>query len=181
LIFGWLSPGIILCLSRIIKTFAREQSVFPLWDSAEGCQAALIPVKYRSLKKNLIITIDGPAGSGKSTVAAQLAQRLGIAYLDTGAMYRAITLTALQQKVCLDDPGALERLARQCIMELHRISGRFVLYSQGREVPEAIRSPEVTNQAYKIAQATQVRQVLVEQQRHIARQMGSLVTEGRDQ
>ena len=133
------------------------------------------------LKNSMIITIDGPAGSGKSTVAARLAQRLGIAYLDTGAMYRAATLAALQENVSLDDSDALVDLLNRCRLEpaLTADAGRVLL--NGKDVSDAIRSPEVTNQAHKLASQPAVRRLLVQEQRQIAQQVISLVTEGRDQ
>jgi len=114
-------------------------------------------------------------------VAAQLAQRLDIAYLDTGAMYRALTLAAINSGVSLDDPTAVESLAQKCRMELIKGPSGHVLYVNGREVGPAIRRPEVTENAFKVAQLTRVRALLVEQQRRIAAEMDSLVTEGRDQ
>jgi cytidylate kinase len=129
----------------------------------------------------MIITIDGPAGSGKSTVAAALAKRLGIAYLDTGAMYRAVTLAALQKQVCLDDPEMLETVLRDSRIELAKRDALDRVWLNGRDVTEDIRSPEITENVYKIAGRPQLRKLLVVQQRHIAEQAGSLVAEGRDQ
>jgi len=129
----------------------------------------------------MIITIDGPAGSGKSTVAAALAKRLGIAYLDTGAMYRAVTLAALQKHVSLDDPDMLETLLRDSLVELAKSDAPDRVWLNGRDVTEEIRSHEITENAHKIASQPQLRKLLVEQQHRIAEQSGSLVTEGRDQ
>jgi len=134
-----------------------------------------------TLANRLIITIDGPAGSGKSTVAAALGQRLGIAYLDTGAMYRAVTLAALEKDVPLDSVSALARLAQRCVIKLAQQGGRDCVLLDGREVAEQIRSAAVTDQSHYVAKVPAVRSVLVEQQRRIAEQTGSLVTEGRDQ
>jgi cytidylate kinase len=129
----------------------------------------------------MIITIDGPAGSGKSTVAAALAKRLSIAYLDTGAMYRAGTLAALQKNVSLDDPKMLEKVLRNSRIELAKNDAPNRVWLNGRDVTEEIRSPEITENAHKIAAQARLRKLLVEQQRRIAEQAGSLVTEGRDQ
>jgi len=129
----------------------------------------------------MIITIDGPAGSGKSTVAAALAKRLGIAYLDTGAMYRAVTLAALQKQVSLDDPDMLETLLRDSLIELAKSNAPDRVWLNGRDVTEEIRSHEVTENAHKIAAQARLRKLLVVQQRQIAEQAGSLVAEGRDQ
>lgn len=129
----------------------------------------------------MIITIDGPAGSGKSTAAIGLAQRLGIPYLDTGAMYRAITLKALDTDTSLDDPSALARLAEATSIELEcQPSGPHVLMD-GRDVTEAIRAWRVNQHTNPISSNQDIRNILIEKQRHIGRRLGSLVTEGRDQ
>lgn len=128
----------------------------------------------------MIITIDGPAGSGKSAAALMLAQQLGAAHLDTGAMYRAVTLWGLQKNLLNDSAG----LAQAC----QGIDLRFDWSTQparvllaGEDVSEAIRRPEVTAVTHIAADNIQVRQVLVELQRAIGRQTKVLVTEGRDQ
>ena len=133
------------------------------------------------MKTRMIITIDGPAGSGKSTVAAALAKRLGIAYLDTGAMYRAVTLAAMQKQVSLDDPEMLETVLRDSRIELAKRNAPDRVWLNGRDVTEDIRSHEITENAYKIAGRPRLRELLVDQQRRIAEQAGSLVAEGRDQ
>ena len=130
---------------------------------------------------HLIITIDGPAGSGKSTIAALLARRLDIAYLDTGAMYRAVTLAALERNTPLDDPDALAQLTKSLHIEFRHQANDNLVLLDGRDVSQSIRDPAVTAQAHKIAKLPQVRHLLVDQQRRIAGQLGSLVTEGRDQ
>lgn len=149
-----------------------------------------------TLKKRLIITIDGPAGSGKSTVAAQLARRLGVTYLDTGAMYRALTWAALDRNICLDDAAALKKLAQESRIEPVGLSGSVGtagsagsadsdnpsrISLDGRDVTKEIRSPEVTDNSHKIADQPEIRSILVDQQRRIGQAAGSLVTEGRDQ
>lgn len=136
---------------------------------------------YFVLSKRKIITIDGPAGSGKSTVAMQLARRLGVCLLDTGAMYRAVTLAAVRQEIDFDDAGALANLAWQCQIELGLGENADQVRLNGEDVTEAIRTPEITQLAYKIAQVESVREILVAQQRQIAAQSDGLVTEGRDQ
>lgn len=146
-----------------------------------------------TLKNRLIITIDGPAGSGKSTVAAQLARRLGVTYLNTGAMYRALTWAALDRNICLDDAAALKKLAQESRIEPLGLSGSVGsaepgvsdspsrISLDGRDVTKEIRSPEVTDNSHKIADQPEIRSILVEQQQRIGRAVGSLVTEGRDQ
>jgi len=129
-----------------------------------------------------IITIDGPAGSGKSTIAKALAQKLKIAYLNTGAMYRAVTLAALEQKANFQDPGQLAQIAETCSIAFSpRADDEDRVLLDGKDVTQAIRSPQVTNHAHYVAGAASVRSVLVTQQRRIAHECRSLVTEGRDQ
>jgi len=130
----------------------------------------------------MIVTIDGPAGSGKSTVAQRLARRLGIAYLDTGAMYRAIALKALRQQVPLHDAAALAALARNTHFhfELADDGGHQVIVD-GVNVSDSIRTMEVNVATPYVAGVPQVREVLVQVQRQLGRQLGSLVAEGRDQ
>ena len=132
-------------------------------------------------KRPVVITIDGPAGSGKSTVAARLADRLGLACLDSGAMYRAVTLAAIEQAVAMDDPEALTELAARCRIAFSRRDGRNCVSLDDRDVTRQIRSQRVTDLAHKIAQVTSVRRILGSQQKAIAQQAGAIVTEGRDQ
>lgn len=129
----------------------------------------------------MIITIDGPAGSGKSTAARKLAAILGIPYLDTGAMYRAVTLKALETHTPLDDPEALMRLAGDTEIKLDCGPTHVRVMMDGRDVSEAIRSMHVSQHTNPIAANRGIRSALVEKQREIGRSLGSLVTEGRDQ
>jgi len=124
----------------------------------------------------MIVTLDGPAGAGKSTIARRLAQRLGFAFLDTGAMYRAVTLAALRNQGPWDDPQALADLALHCQIDLDGSHVRL----NGEDVSELIRSIEVTSHIHYLADNPSVREQMVELQRALA--VGKdLVTEGRDQ
>ena len=110
----------------------------------------------------LIITLDGPAGAGKSTVAKQLAKLLNISYLDTGAMYRALTLKALRLKANLESEDALRDIALQTKIEfVDDGHGGLKVTLDGEDVSEAIRSIDVTNNTFYAARAGQVREILV--------------------
>ncbi|MFA5564475.1 MAG: (d)CMP kinase [Acidimicrobiia bacterium] len=122
-----------------------------------------------------VIAIDGPAGSGKSTVAKALAAKLGLSYLDTGAMYRAVTFAALRQGVDLMDPEAVAAVAHH--MELDQANSVVV---NGEDATEAIRSPEVTSQVSLVARNAAVRKELVARQRAWVAERGGGVLEGRD-
>ena len=123
----------------------------------------------------MIVAIDGPAGAGKSTVARALADRLGFRYLDTGAMYRALTWLALQKGIDLNDGAALGELA-----EISAISfeGDRVLVA-GEDVTDAIREPEIDRVVSSVARHPEVRAVMRDRQRELA-QHGDAVIEGRD-
>lgn len=124
----------------------------------------------------MIITIDGPAGAGKSSAARGLAKRLGFEFLDTGAMYRAVTLAGLRAGIDWQDADALARLLAGLDMQMP--PGRVVL--NGADVTAAIRVPEVTAVASQVAVIPAVRQHLTRRQRELA-QGRDLVCEGRDQ
>lgn len=124
----------------------------------------------------MIITIDGPAGSGKSTIAKKVAQWLNYQKLDTGAMYRAVTLKALEQKVDLNDAKALAQTAASSKIELKNEH----VYLDEQDVTEKIRSLEVGQTVSLVSRWPQVRQIMVEHQRRLAKQAGNIVVEGRD-
>src|SRR5262245_27755952 len=124
----------------------------------------------------MIVAIDGPAGSGKSTVARKLAARLGFSYLDSGALYRAVTLAALDQGVDLDSGPRLGELAAGLGVTLE--PDRRVLLG-GRDVTEAIRSERVSANVSKVAAHGEVRAAMLSMQRAAAAR-GDLVCEGRD-
>jgi cytidylate kinase len=123
-----------------------------------------------------VIAIDGPAGAGKSTVARALAQRLGLEYLDTGAMYRAVTFAALQRGIDLDDTSSVAELAASVDLVVDD-DGVVV---DGIDVTVAIRTPEVTRSVAPVASNSAVRAELVARQRQWAQLRGGGVLEGRD-
>lgn len=130
---------------------------------------------------NLVITIDGPAASGKSTVARLLAERLGASFLDTGAMYRAVTLAAIEAGVDMGDEEKLLGVLETSEFRFAVKEGKMAVRIDGVDVTERIRSPEVTAKARHIASAAKLREKLVQMQRRFAAGEEKIVTEGRDQ
>jgi cytidylate kinase len=124
----------------------------------------------------MVITIDGPAGAGKSTVARTLARRLAFRFLDTGAMYRAVALAALKRGLAWEDTAALSALVPRLAIEVTEQAVRL----DGQDVTEAIRAMEITSVVHHVADNVKVREHLVQLQRQIA-EAGNYVTEGRDQ
>jgi cytidylate kinase len=127
----------------------------------------------------LIIAIDGPVGSGKSTVARRVAELLGYTHLDSGAMYRAVAWKALQDKVPLDSPGQLSALAESVRIDLVSRGGKLLVILDGENVTERIRTPEVSHAASIVAVVPGVRHPMVAEQRRAGMQ-GGVVMEGRD-
>jgi len=125
-----------------------------------------------------IIAIDGPAGAGKSTVTKLVGQNLGLLYLDTGAMYRAVTWMVLQAGIQLEDQAQVAELVSQCQIGFNGPENRHVIIN-GQEVTEAIRSREVTNYVSAIAAQPTVRYFMVKQQQQFGTK-GGIVAEGRD-
>lgn len=126
--------------------------------------------------KIITVAIDGPAGAGKSTLARRLAERLGFLYIDTGAMYRAIALSARRLGIGWDDAARLEKLAREARIELPG-GGRVLL--DGEDISQEIRDPEISEGASRVSAIPGVRRALVEKQQQMGRE-ASVVMEGRD-
>ena len=124
---------------------------------------------------NLQVAIDGPAGAGKSTVARAVAERLGLTYVDTGAMYRALAWAATEKKITLTDTAAVCELAERLDIRLDR--GR--VYADGRDVTAQIRTPEISNLTSALSALPCVRERLSALQRELGRR-GGVVMEGRD-
>ncbi len=140
--------------------------------SARKPSAGLLP--------RLLVTIDGPAGSGKSTTAKQLAHALGLSYLDTGATYRTLAYAAIQQDVVITDVEQLIELARRLSLGFVTTpAGRLRVMLDGQDISQAIRTEEVSEAAAHIAQYPGVRAAMVKRQRGLAR-AGGFVVEGRD-
>jgi len=128
----------------------------------------------------MIVAIDGPAGAGKSTVAKILAKRLGFLYIDTGAMYRALTLKALDNNVDIRDEDKINRLALETRIDLRsNPDGSLSVILDGRDVSLEIRKPRITEYVSDVSKIKGVRQVLVKMQRELG-EKGDCVLEGRD-
>ena len=131
--------------------------------------------------ERFVITIDGPAGVGKSSVSHAVAKQLGAAFLDTGAMYRAVTLAAIKAGADLNDEIALFDVLNEKNFSFDIAEGGMTVAIDGVDVSEAIRDPKVTCNVRFIASAVKIRQRLVEMQRAFAADHAKIVTEGRDQ
>lgn len=130
------------------------------------------------MSEKLIIAIDGPAGSGKSTTAKLLAKKLGYLYIDTGAMYRAVTLYAIKNNL-LDDEKKIIELASQLNIELKFEDGQTKVSVNGKDVTEEIRSLEVNQNVSPVSKIEGVRKILVQKQKQMGKN-GGVVMEGRD-
>jgi CMP/dCMP kinase len=126
-----------------------------------------------------IVAIDGPSGAGKSTLAKRVAKEFGLTYLDTGAMYRALALKVLRQRLDLADDLNLRELVGSTEIDLIARDGRVQVLLDGEEVSDLIRTPEVSQMASKVSALRIVRQRMLELQRRLGRK-GSVVAEGRD-
>ena len=132
-----------------------------------------------SAPQKLVIAIDGPAGSGKSTIAARLAKKLGYVNLESGAMYRALALKALEQQVSLDDGEVLRQLALDSIIQLEPTGEGNRVLLDACDVSQRIRQSDVTAAASRVSVHPAVRQVMVARQRELGAG-GGVVMEGRD-
>ena len=129
--------------------------------------------------KKLVIAIDGPAGSGKSSTACLVAETLGYRYLDTGAMYRAVALKMLEQGVDLQDPKAIEEALRDIQIDQTEKDGQVRILLNKKDVTEAIRTPEISLWVGPVSENPTVREFLVARQREMGKK-GGVVVEGRD-
>lgn len=125
------------------------------------------------------IAIDGPAGAGKSTVARLTAKRLNFQYIDTGAMYRAVTWEVLRRQIPMDDEERIAEIAEEMDFSLETTASGTKIYVNGRDVTEEIRSEAVTSHVSAVAQLPSVRDVLVAKQQKMAA-AGGVVMDGRD-
>jgi cytidylate kinase len=129
----------------------------------------------------MIVTIDGPAGTGKSTVAQHVAERIGFDFLDTGAMYRAVGLEAVRRGANLQNARELASIVRHCAIRFDWSQRPPALLLNDEPTGHLLRTAEVTRAASLVATVPAVREQLVRQQQQIGREHGKLLTEGRDQ
>jgi cytidylate kinase len=138
----------------------------------------MVPKGRLSMKKRPVITIDGPAGAGKSTISRILAERLSFIYLDTGALYRAIAYR-LNREGWDGTDESLIKLCRRVKVEMRKVRGHLLVFADGEDVTQRIRTEEIGLLASRISAAPAVREVLLSVQRAMAVE-GGLVAEGRD-
>jgi CMP/dCMP kinase len=131
------------------------------------------------MKRKLIIALDGPAGSGKSTTAKALAQAMGLPYIDTGAMYRSATLKAMRLGVDLKNTKALVKTAKSVKISFKESRKKQRVFLDGKDVTKAIRLPELTKNVFYVAQEPLIRREMVKKQRALGKKNGG-VMEGRD-
>ncbi|BDH61376.1 cytidylate kinase [Lysinibacillus sp. PLM2] len=131
------------------------------------------------MTKKIQIAIDGPAGAGKSTIAKIVAEALGYTYIDTGAMYRAVTYKALMRNIKLNDAKALEEMLLDTSIELKPSEKGQLVYVDGEDVSQLIRSNEVTNNVSQVSAHPNIRKILVNMQKDLASN-GGIVMDGRD-
>jgi len=137
-----------------------------------------VPEVHKGMKK-IIIAIDGPAGSGKSTTARLVAQKLGYIYIDTGAMYRALTLKVIELGIDPNDESLITKIAENTKIELLYENGNLKVILDGKDVSEKIRSPEVTSLVSIVSAHPKLRDIMVKKQRELGRN-GGVVMDGRD-
>jgi len=131
------------------------------------------------MSKGIIVAIDGPAGSGKSTSAKMVAKKLGYLYIDTGAMYRAITFLAIKNNILHDEQKIIE-LAKSSKIELEFVNDETRVIFNGKDITNSIRTVEVNNHVSDISKIKQLRVVLVQKQREMGKEKNGVVMEGRD-
>jgi len=127
----------------------------------------------------IIIAIDGPAGSGKSSTAKEVARRLGFTYIDTGAMYRSVTLEIIRRKIDICDEDQVEKIARESRIQFQWIGDKHHILLNGEDISDEIRSSDIASLVSPVSAIAGVRKILAERQRQMA-QDDNIVMEGRD-
>jgi len=131
------------------------------------------------MQKRPIIAIDGPAGAGKSTIAKLVAAKLGYTYIDTGAMYRAVAVRAIEAGIPIEEPDKIVELANRMDIRFEQRSGRQAIIVDGEDLTDAVRTPDATRLSSPVSAIPGVRHRLVEIQRKMG-EIGGVVMEGRD-
>ena len=131
------------------------------------------------MSKKINIAIDGHSSCGKSTIAKSISQKFQMRYIDTGAMYRCVTLSVLRNQITLDNENALSQLLNELDIRLEKLDDELVVYLNGEDVSDEIRKAEVTSYVSTVSALSQVRNALVRIQRNIAKNQDCVV-EGRD-
>jgi len=129
--------------------------------------------------KKFVIAIDGPAGAGKSTVSKIVAKKLNFLYIDTGAMYRVLTLKAMREKISWENKEKLIELAKNTKIEFYQDNEKYIVFMDGEDVSEEIRKEDVSKNTAHVASIIEIREILWEQQRRF-REKYDIVMEGRD-
>lgn len=142
-------------------------------------KASLLNEKHAFPLRRIIIAIDGPAASGKSTTARLVAKQLGFLYVDTGAMYRAVALKVLERGFDVSDAESVSQLVEKTEVRLVQSKEGLRVFLDGRDVTEKIRKPEVSDAASAVSAIPKVREVLVREQRKMG-ESGGIVVDGRD-
>lgn len=130
-------------------------------------------------RKRIKIAIDGPAGSGKSTTAREVAKRLNYIHIDSGAMYRAVTLKAIKLKIPTEDSDRIIEIASSISLQFKNVDSQFFIYMNGKDISGLIRTPEINNAINSVAANPEVRKILVKKQQQLGRS-GGIVMDGRD-
>lgn len=173
---GYLAVQVDAARAETLRAAMRDHG----WQLRHGAEAPEPESEVDDMSEPLVIAIDGPSGVGKSSTARGVASRLGIAYLDTGAMYRAVTWMAMHDGVDLDDAPTLTKFARECRIAVGTDPANPMISINDHPVEAAIREPVISRNVSKIATVRDIRNILTDQMRAIIASTGRIVVEGRD-
>ncbi len=170
---------------RVFRVGSAAINVVPLVERVEippvGEDWSMAVSRALAEGRPIIITIDGPAGTGKTAVAQRLAKRLGLSILDTGAMYRAAALVAIEQGIGIGEPGRIVDAVSRAGIRVDFSDDPPTIHASGRDVSDRIREHDVTQMVAPVSAIVALRDVMIQMQQQIATEHPRLVTEGRDQ